>query len=214
LLDHVLHYHFYHGLNKEVALHLDIASEGSFSHKIVTEGKAILEKILENTPYTSIFDEFPKEEKEIEPSPEPKDKESFMGQEKEVLIAKSQLLQSQNLAKNTLREEEILPLESSDLFNTDGLDFQFHKRPSGEYNSNPLQKGSLIKCPYSQWEEFEDGISNDAIEEQPYHTKNPICCPIIFIDDTNSRLISKPIHVFEDPLMLVLFSLMMILEIH
>jgi hypothetical protein len=32
-------------------------------------GKAILEKILENTPYTSIFDEFPKEkEEEVKPS--------------------------------------------------------------------------------------------------------------------------------------------------
>jgi hypothetical protein len=71
--------------------------------------KAILEKILENTPYTSIFDEFPKEQKEIEPSPEPKDKESIPEQEKEVLIAKSQPLQ-----------------------------FQFHKRPSSEYNLNSL----------------------------------------------------------------------------
>jgi hypothetical protein len=63
LPDHVLHYHFYRGLSKEAALHLDIASGGSFSHKLISEGKAILEKILENTPYTSIFDEFPKEEK-------------------------------------------------------------------------------------------------------------------------------------------------------
>jgi hypothetical protein len=67
-------------------------------------------------------------------------------QEKEVLIAKSQPLQSQDLAidpkpsipQNPPREEEIPPLESYDLSNTDGLDFQFHKRPSSEYNSNPL----------------------------------------------------------------------------
>jgi hypothetical protein len=109
LPDHVLHYHFYRGLSKEAALHLDIASGGSFSHKLISEGKAILEKILKNTPYTSIFDEFPKEEKEIEPSPEPKDNESIPGQEKECLIAKSQPLQ-----------------------------FQFHKRPSSEYNLNSL----------------------------------------------------------------------------
>jgi hypothetical protein len=145
LPDHVLHYHFYRGLSKEVALYLDIALGGSFSHKLISEGKAILEKILENTPYTSIFDEFPKEEKEIEPSPEPKDKESIPGQEKEVLIAKSQPLQSQDLAinskpspQNPPREEEIPPLESSDLSDIDGLDFQFHKRPSSKYNSNPL----------------------------------------------------------------------------
>jgi hypothetical protein len=92
LPNHVQHYHFYRGLSKEAALHLDIASGGSFSHKLISEGKAILEKILENTPYTSVFDEFPNEEKEIEPSPEPKDKESIPGQEKEVLIAKSQPL--------------------------------------------------------------------------------------------------------------------------
>jgi hypothetical protein len=29
--------------------------------------------------------------------------------------------------------------------------------------------------------------------------ENPICYPIMFIDDTNSRPISKPILVFEDP---------------
>ena len=39
-------------------------------HKNISEGKAILEKILENTPYTSVFDEFLKEEKEVEPCPD------------------------------------------------------------------------------------------------------------------------------------------------
>jgi hypothetical protein len=46
------------------------------------------------------------------------------------LIAKSQSLQSQDLAinskpslQNLPREEEIPPLESSDLFDTDGLEF-------------------------------------------------------------------------------------------
>jgi hypothetical protein len=188
-----------------------------------SEGEVILQKILENTPYTGIYDEFPKEEKENESSPKPKEEEyatesKFFSnpsnnlvatprQEKEVLIAKSQPLQSQDLAidpkpsipQNPPRKEEIPPLESSNLSDTDGLDFQFHKRPSSEYNSNPLQKGSLIKCPYSQWEEFEDGMSNDAIEGQPCHMENLICYPIMFIDDTNSRPISKPIPVFEDP---------------
>jgi len=35
-----------------------------------SEGEAILEKILENTPYTGIYDEFPKEEKGVKPSPD------------------------------------------------------------------------------------------------------------------------------------------------
>jgi hypothetical protein len=61
LPDHVLLYHFHLGLGKEVALRLDISSEGLFTHKTISERKAILEKILENTPYTGIYDEFPKE---------------------------------------------------------------------------------------------------------------------------------------------------------
>jgi hypothetical protein len=92
LPENVLLEHFYLGLNKEATLHLNTASGGSFLHETINEGKAILEKILENTLYTGIFDEFPEEEKEIESSPEPKDKESIPGQEKEVLIVKSQPL--------------------------------------------------------------------------------------------------------------------------
>ena len=66
--DHVLLQHFHYGLSKEAAFFLDISLGGLFSHKTVSEGKAILDKILENTPYTGIYDEFPKEE--VEPSPE------------------------------------------------------------------------------------------------------------------------------------------------
>ena len=67
--DHVILYHFQSGLSKEAALHLDISSGGSFTHKIISEEKAILKKILENN--TGIFDEFPEEEEEeVEPSPD------------------------------------------------------------------------------------------------------------------------------------------------
>jgi hypothetical protein len=68
LPDHVLLHHFHLGLSKEAALHIDISSGGSLLHKTISEGKAILEKILENTPYTGIFDEF-LEEEEVKPSP-------------------------------------------------------------------------------------------------------------------------------------------------
>ena len=68
LPDHVLLHYFHLGLSKEAALHLEISLGGSFSHKTISEGKAILEKILETIPYTCIFYEFPKEE--IEPSPD------------------------------------------------------------------------------------------------------------------------------------------------
>jgi hypothetical protein len=59
LHDNILLHHFHLSLSKEVAIHLDISSGGSFTHKTISEGKTILEKILENTPYTGIYDEFP-----------------------------------------------------------------------------------------------------------------------------------------------------------
>jgi hypothetical protein len=65
---HILLHHFYVGLKKESTLYLDISFGGLFLHKTISKGKVILEKILENTPYTSIFDEF-REEEEVEPSP-------------------------------------------------------------------------------------------------------------------------------------------------
>jgi len=68
LANHILLHHFHLGLSKEAALHLDISSRGSFVHKTISEGKGILEKILENTPYTGIYDEFLEEE--IESSPD------------------------------------------------------------------------------------------------------------------------------------------------
>ena len=61
LPNHVLLHHFHLGHSKEAALHLDISSGGSLAHKTISEGKAILERILENTPYTGIYDEFHKE---------------------------------------------------------------------------------------------------------------------------------------------------------
>jgi hypothetical protein len=72
LPDHVLLHHFHLGLRKEAALHLDISLGGLFSHKTTSEGKDILEKIIENTPYTGVFDEFPEE---VEPSPDQQEEE-------------------------------------------------------------------------------------------------------------------------------------------
>ena len=76
----------------------------------------MLDRISGKTPCTSIHNELPEEEKE-----------SSSKQEEEVLIAKSQPLQSQDLAinpkplvpQNSPREEEIQPFEIScedDLF--------------------------------------------------------------------------------------------------
>ena len=67
-----------------------------------------------------------------------------------------------------------------DLFNVDfgkSLNFQPHKRPSSEYNSNPLKKRSLRKRPYSHighWEELKGDMSSDAIEGELSHLANPM----------------------------------------
>ena len=97
------------------------------------------------------------------------------------MIAKSQPFQSQDLGinaepsipQNPPREEEIQPLESSfgikdDLFDAD-FGRTLNKRPSSEYNSNPLKKGSLKKCLKSNLfgghlEKLNGGMSSDAIE--------------------------------------------------
>ena len=152
--------HFYMGLSKDSVQSLDQASRGGFLHLSVSEARSMLDRIIGKIPYTS------KEEKESSPE-----------QEEKVLIAKSQPLQSQDLAINPKpsipqnlnppKEEEIQPFEIScedDLFYADfgkSLNFLLHKRPSSEYNSNSLKMGSLRKHPYSHvghWEEFKDGM--------------------------------------------------------
>ena len=112
----------------------------------VSEARSMLDRISGKTPCTSIHDELLKEK-------------SSPDQEEEFLIAKSQPLQSQDLAinlepsipQNPPREEEIprleIPIEiKDDLFYTDfgkNLKSLLYKRPSSEYNSNSLKKGSF-----------------------------------------------------------------------
>ena len=77
------------------------------------------------------------------------------------------------------------------------LNSHLHKRPSSEYNSNPLKKRPLRKHPYSHighWKEFKDGISNDAIEGEPSHLEaNPIFSPSIPTLAVLFEPISQPI---------------------
>jgi hypothetical protein len=49
--DHVLLQHFWLGLSKESALHLDITVGGSFTHKTTAKGEALLD-CIENTSFT------------------------------------------------------------------------------------------------------------------------------------------------------------------
>ena len=75
-------------LSKDSIQSLDIASRGAFLCLSVSEERTILDKIIRNTPCTSIHDELAKE------------KESSPAQEKEVLITKLKPLQSKDLAIN------------------------------------------------------------------------------------------------------------------
>ena len=53
--------HFACGLSTNSITFLDKAFEGSFLHKTVSEGKAILDRILRNTECTGIYEVLPKE---------------------------------------------------------------------------------------------------------------------------------------------------------
>ena len=100
--------YFYMGLSEDSTQTLDQASRGAFLHLSVSEARSMLDRISGKTPCTSIHNELPDEEKESSPK-----------QEEEVLIAKSQPLQSQGLAinlepsipqnSNPPKEEEIQP---------------------------------------------------------------------------------------------------------
>jgi hypothetical protein len=87
LPDHAILHHFHLGLSKEAALHLDISSGGSFSHKTISEEKAILEKILKNTqailapiiqtpPIMAFFMSFPKKKSSQAPTNKRRHKQS------------------------------------------------------------------------------------------------------------------------------------------
>ena len=106
--DLVLLQHFYIGLSKDSMESLDAPSRGAFLHLSASEARSMLDKISGKTPCTSIHNELPEKEKESSPK-----------QEEELLIAKSQPLQSQNLTvnlepsipQNPLRKEEIQPFK-------------------------------------------------------------------------------------------------------
>ena len=77
------------GLSMDSTQSLDQAFRGAFLHLSVSEARPMLDRISGKISYTSIHDELPEEEKKSSPY-----------QEEEVLIAKSQPLQSQDLAIN------------------------------------------------------------------------------------------------------------------
>ena len=76
------------GLGKDSRESLDATSRGAFLHLSASEARSMLDKISGKTPCTSNHNKLLEEEKESSPEQE------------EVLIAKSQPLESQGLAIN------------------------------------------------------------------------------------------------------------------
>jgi hypothetical protein len=148
--DHVLLLHFHYGPNKEATLFLDISSGGSFSHKTIREGKVILDKILENTPYTGVHDEFPKEDDE--PSLEPKEEEHATKLEISIDSSHDLVVEKPPIegTQNKLEDDETFPLELpfefeedilEDYGNTSNLPVQ--ARPLARPSSSDLHEESV-----------------------------------------------------------------------
>ena len=53
--------HFYLGLSEKSTHFIDIALGGAFLYLSISEVRDILDMILENTPYTNVHDDSPKE---------------------------------------------------------------------------------------------------------------------------------------------------------
>ena len=57
--EEILMQHFFYGLKPESAHFMNVASEGSVMYKTEVEVRTLLEKVLNNTDYTGIYDDPP-----------------------------------------------------------------------------------------------------------------------------------------------------------
>jgi hypothetical protein len=87
--DSILFQHFYEGLSKDSRKFLDLSSGGAFLHLLTSEARVMLEKITSQATRWIKIHFRPPKKKEFSPE-----------QKEEVLIAKSQPLQSQGSAVN------------------------------------------------------------------------------------------------------------------
>ena len=103
---HLLLQHFYTGLDKESALHLDLTSGGCFAHLTPSEGREVLNRILDRTSFVCIHEPTPTEpqvrqEETLEIESEPIESQSI----------DSTPEPSPELKPETLEEEDPLPPE-------------------------------------------------------------------------------------------------------
>ena len=161
LPDHVLLYHFHLDLSKEAAIQLDLSLEGSFTHNSISEGKSILEKILENTPYIGIYDEFAKETIE---SGSDQQKEAYAAEPKIPSnpsydsVAKEPPIQGTH---HTSRDDESHPFTCPFEFE----DALFLDVDPGNTLEPPNSTSSYASNSYMRHQEHsKDGISSEPIE--------------------------------------------------
>ena len=114
--EHLLLQHFYASLDKESAHHLDLTSGGSFTHLTPTEGREVLNRILDRTFFVCVHEPAPSE-------PEVCHEEAPVDESKplESQSIDSIYETSPELKSETSEEEDILPPEflrsiESDLF--------------------------------------------------------------------------------------------------
>jgi hypothetical protein len=126
------------GLSGETTQFLNSSSRGAFLHYSASEGRNVLRKILENTPYTSIHDDGPEDVVEETPEVEP-------------LIVEPEPLATTLEASTVLqipeppKEEEILPFEDMSEFEDELLsDFR------NTTNYYAIRKSSAPSTPNRQ----------------------------------------------------------------
>ena len=76
LPEHLLLQHFYAGLEKESAHHLDLTSGGSFAHLTPTESRRVLDKISNRTSFVCIHEPVPTEPEMHQAEPSETESES------------------------------------------------------------------------------------------------------------------------------------------
>jgi hypothetical protein len=193
------------GLSKADAQNLDYASRGSFLRLPIIKARAIIDRFCEHTHCLNIFpeDELPSKQKE------------------EVLIAKSQSVQSQDSA---IHPESPMPQNPPCEFKGNIEDFgraiisSPRKRPLNMHIQKFLMEESLRKRPYSHighWDEPKDGMPSNAIVGEQGHLEynpilsssmptldnfyEPIIEPILDLDESSNALSPKPPHDPRNP---------------
>jgi hypothetical protein len=180
----ILLQHFYLGLSEKSAQFLDITSGGAFLHLPISKGKAILDTILKNSPYTNVHRDSLEE------------KDNPIPTQEDVSTAKSMPNLSKFVASNHIREsflgtpkeEEIHPLEFSFEFEED-LSLSLSLDVGNTIN-HPIQERSLafLTPNHHLLYSSQDLFAQEPLESTSFSTSDfdlPGLHPCFFVDNSN-----------------------------